>query len=288
MQNLTTPEEILQQYETRPRALTPEFVKAIPWDQIRRFPLKPEVVPVLLYMRNVEKLTEVYFEELRRTPTGKEWYVKQFMERWNAEEAQHGELLNRFLEAAGVAEDPQWYRSVRREIPFKYTLMNYLNTTLANLFGSNFSAVHMLWGAINEMTTLQGYRQLIRIAEHPVLEELLKGIMQEESIHIHFYFNVGLLKVSESKFSRRLARWLIERYWEPVGSGIRPKDETDTVICTLFSDAAGMESVEKHINRRFGGIPGFQGFEKVSRRIREIIQIDQGLVTRDQGPVFNC
>src|SRR5436190_23926035 len=97
-----TPEDILCQYEARPRALSNEFVAKIPWSEVSKYPLDPRWIPVLRYMRNIEKLTEVYFEELRRTPTLKDPVVRRFMERWNEEEAQHGDLLNRFLTEAGV------------------------------------------------------------------------------------------------------------------------------------------------------------------------------------------
>jgi hypothetical protein len=37
----------------------------------------------------------------------------------------------------------------------------------------------MTWGAINELTTLTGYRRLVAVARHPVLTELLERIMLE-------------------------------------------------------------------------------------------------------------
>src|SRR5215831_16008328 len=156
---LETPQDVLHDYETRSRALTPEFVSRIPWSEIRRYPLDERFLPVLVYMRDVERFTEVYFEELRRTPTGKDPTIRRFMERWNAEEAQHGELLNRFLGEAGMPSDPQWYEKVKAEIPFRYKFENRLYGAVTKLFGKNFSATHMVWGAINELTTLQGYRR---------------------------------------------------------------------------------------------------------------------------------
>ena len=54
------------------------------------------------------------------------------------------------------------------------------------MFGRHFSGVHMVWGAINEMTTLQGYRRLWKLAGHPVLEQLLRAIAQEEQFTLIF------------------------------------------------------------------------------------------------------
>jgi len=262
-----TPEVILSQYETRPRALSPEFVANIPWSEVSRHPLDPQWIPVLRYMRNIEKLTEVYFEELRRTPTLKEPVVKRFMERWNEEEAQHGDLLNRFLNEAGVPSESDWYQGVRGEISWKYKAQSRVYSALTYLFGHNFSAVHMLWGAINEMTTLQGYKQLGRLSAHPVLQQLLNGIMQEEATHIYFYFNLAQVKLANSSFAQGLSRWILERFWGPVGTGIRPEAETHEITRTLFSGDA-LRKIDRHVNQKVASLPGFSGFKKVTETIQ--------------------
>jgi hypothetical protein len=38
----------------------------------------------------------------------------------------------------------------------------------------------MTFGAIHEMSTTQGYRRLIELADHPVLNHILRGIIREE------------------------------------------------------------------------------------------------------------
>ena len=53
-------------------------------------------------------------------------------------------------------------------------------------FGKYFHGAHMVWGAINEITTLQGYRRLSELARHPVLETVLGAIIREESLHSAF------------------------------------------------------------------------------------------------------
>ena len=100
-----TNKEVLDWYERQPRTLTKEFISNINWRDVRNHPLDEKFIPVLLYMRDVETLTDVYYEELRRTPTGKDPIIRKFMERWSAEEQTHGELLNQFLNEAGVRTD---------------------------------------------------------------------------------------------------------------------------------------------------------------------------------------
>ena len=54
--------------------------------RFRTHPLDKRLVPVLLYMRDVETLTDMYHRELRRTPTGRDPVISKFMERWGIEE----------------------------------------------------------------------------------------------------------------------------------------------------------------------------------------------------------
>ena len=98
-----TDKEVLDWYERQPRALSKEYVNSIKWNEIKNYPINPAFLPVLVYMRDIEYFTDMYYQELRRTPTGKDPVIRKFMDRWSIEELHHGNLLNRFLEEAGVA-----------------------------------------------------------------------------------------------------------------------------------------------------------------------------------------
>ena len=132
------------------------------------------------------------------------------MERWSVEELQHAELLNRFLEEADVPTGNKWQQQAKAKIPLSYTVGSYLADHAVRPFGRNFHAVPMVWGAINEITTLHGYHRLATLAGHPVLKHLLTGIMREEAIHSTFYWRMARLKLGESRFSRLLARFLVD------------------------------------------------------------------------------
>src|SRR5678809_833090 len=168
-----TKQEVLDWYEKQPRALTPEFISAIPWGEVRKYKLDRSFVPVLVYMRDVETLTDMYHRELQRTPTGKDPVISKFMERWGVEEITHGEVLNRFLNEAGFHTDEQWQDKVRRNVSKAYIANTYLTALLARFIGKKFTATHMTFGAVHEMSTAQGYRQLAKLAGHPVLTQLL-------------------------------------------------------------------------------------------------------------------
>ena len=149
-------------------------------------------------MRDVETLTDMYHRELLRTPTGKDPYIARFMERWGIEEITHGEVLNRFLNEAGVETDDKWQGQVRTNVSQIYNANTYLLTSLTNLLGRKFTATHMTFGAIHEMSTAAGYRRMDELADHPVLSEILNGIIREESVHTHFYWSVAKLELRKS------------------------------------------------------------------------------------------
>jgi hypothetical protein len=109
-----TNKDVLDWYEKQTRTLTPEFIAAIPWNQVRNYPLNDRFIPVLLYMRDVETLTDMYHREMLWTPTGKDPDISKFMERWGLEETTHGEVLDRFLNEAGFETGDKWRENLRR------------------------------------------------------------------------------------------------------------------------------------------------------------------------------
>jgi hypothetical protein len=265
-----TDKEVLDWYERQPRALSKEFVDRLPWREIPNHELNPAFVPVLFYMRDVEYFTDIYYREARRTPTGKDPVIRKFMDRWSVEESQHGELLNRFLAAAGVPTSDKWQAEARAKIPWLYTIGNFFADHACKPFGKHFHGAHMVWGTINEVMTLQGYRRLSELAKHPVLEMLLGGIMQEESIHSSFYWNMARVKLSQAKFSRDLARFIINRFWTPVGQGAKPESETNYLITTLFRGQEGLEFFSRTIEGRVARLPGFAGFTALTDKLSPI------------------
>ena len=269
---IETKHEILDRYERQPRTLTDDFVDAIAWDEIKRHPFDKRLIPVLFYMRDVEVLTDMYFKELRRTPTGRDPVISKFMERWTAEEVTHGEVLNRFLNELGIRTGDNWKSAIRSSVPRGYRFNTYLITSLTNLAGRKFTATHMTFGAIHEMTTTQGYRRLITLAQHPVLTSLLKAVIREESAHTQFYWRMARLELEKSETARKLARLVIEQFWYPVGQGSKPKHQTEYVVSTLFGPGRALEILDNTVNKRVQQLPGFSGVNRVSDKLGQICQ----------------
>jgi len=264
--------DVLDWYERQPRALTKAFLDSIPWNQVTNHPINPAFVPVLVYMRDVEFFTDVYYRELLRTPTGKDPVIRKFMDRWSVEEDCHADLLNRFLNELGIPTGENWKSDARGRIPWRYTVESYLVDLAVKPFGRYFHAAHMVWGAINEITTLHGYRRLSDLAGHPVLKMILGGIMQEEVLHSSFYWNIARLKLMQTKFSRDLARFIVGKFWTPVGQGAKPEQETHYVVKTLFQGTAGLDFFNRKVAHRIEQLPGFAGFKVLSERVAPIVQ----------------
>lgn len=266
----TTDKEVLDWYENQPRVLTDEFIESIEWAKVKDHRFDPRLIPVIKYMRDVETLTDMYHRELRRTPTGKDPVISKFMERWGVEEVTHGEVLNRFLNEAGVTSDPSWQSDVRSAVSNVYHLNTYLFTTMTNLVGSRFTGTHMAFGAVHEMTAAQSYRRMMELVDHPVLNVILKAIIREESTHTHFYWNMARLELEKSRFSRKMARFVVENFWYPVGQGSLAKDRTEYTVATLFGAEGGVEILDKTVTKRVGRLPGFAGVTKMTDKIGQI------------------
>ncbi len=265
-----TKKDVLDWFEKQPRALSNEFIGEIPWERVKEYPLNRKFVPVLLYMRDIEILTDMYHQELLRTPTGKDKVIGKFMERWGVEEITHGELINRFLNEAGFDTPEDWKSEITKSVSRYYHFYARALTMMTNCVGKSFTATHMAYGTINELSAAQSYRRLIEMADHPVLTHILKGIICEESVHTNFYRSVALIELKKSDFAQKIARFVIEKFWNPVGSGARSRDLTDYTIATLFGDQKGIAWIDKLVTQKVEMLPGFQGLSKVTDRITEI------------------
>jgi len=270
--NFETNKDVLDWYERQERSLTPEFINAIPWNQVKDHPIDDQFIPVLLYMRDVETLTDMYHRELLRTPTGKDPHISKFMERWGIEEITHGEVLNRFLNEAGYETDDNWQDKVRRDVSTSYSATAYLMTLLTNLIGKKFTATHMTFGAIHEMEAALGYRRLIALADHPVLTHIVNGIIREESVHAQFYRSIARLELEKNEFAQKMARWIIDRFWAPVGQGSLAKHRTEYAISILFSGDGAIDTLEKTVTQRVRQLPGFDGITKITDTIGQMAQ----------------
>jgi len=268
--NFETNNDVLVWYEKQERALTPEFLSSIPWDKVKATEFDERFVPVLFYMRDVETLTDMYHRELLRTPTGKDPHISKFMERWGVEEITHGEVMNRFLNELGYESDENWQTQVRSAVTRAYHANAFMLTTLTNLIGKKFTATHMTFGAIHEMEAAQGYRRLKTLTDHPVLNPILDAIIREESAHNQFYWSVAKLELKKNPTARKIARFVTDKFWAPVGQGSLAKKRTEYLVSTLFAEGDGLDVIDTKVTKRVRQLPGFDDLTKINETIGDM------------------
>ena len=227
-------------------------LRGIDWADVPRHPVPAEAIRTLRYMQDIESHTIVYLRSLLATRAIDDPDVARFLACWVYEESFHGLALERFLAAAGHPLGP---RPTPRghEAPAQW-LETRATAALSRLW-PDFCAVHMTWGAINELTTLTGYRRLATRADHPVLSELLDRIVRDESRHFFFYYRQAEIRLQRPAVAR-VARFLVDRFWAPVGSGVQPQRELVFMARYLFSDPRGHAAARK-ADETIRRLPGF-------------------------------
>ena len=114
----------------------------------------------------------------------------------------------------------------------------------------------MTWGAINELTTLTGYRRLAKLAGHPVLSALLERIVLDESRHFFFYYRQAeerLRRPGAARVARADRRPLLGAGRER-GAG---REELRFLAGYLFSGDEGRAAARK-IDETIRRLPGFE------------------------------
>src|SRR5262249_22171945 len=147
--------------------------------------------------QDIESYTIMYLHELLSTRVVDDAEVTTFLACWLYEETFHGRALAQLLRAAGEVVTP----SPRSRVTLSQRLEHVATNAIARMW-PDFVAVHMTWGAINELTTLTGYRQLSARAGHPVLATILARIMRDESRHFHFYFDQARRRLAHPRTAR--------------------------------------------------------------------------------------
>jgi hypothetical protein len=245
----------------------------LPWGDIPNHRLSDGDVMCMHYMMDIETHTVVYLRDLLATRVANDPYVTAFLACWVYEELWHGEAFSDFLRAYGVevpAEPklpdgstpmptrPNRVKQLRMELGVGHQL-SLLPTMLGSLMTRDFIAIHMAWGAINELSTLTAYYQLIRRCDHPVLHQMLRRIIQDERRHFAFYRAQAKARLGVApRRSRRLVRWVFQNLWTPVGAGVKSEEEVDAMVLYLFGDAPEGRQALREADATIAELPGLE------------------------------
>src|SRR5438093_3259662 len=245
----------------------------IDWGAIPDHPLSEGDVMCLHYMMDIEAHTVVYMRDLLATRAAADPQITAFLSCWVYEELWHGEAFSDFLRAYGIEEPiepklpdgrtplptrPNRWRSLRVRVGVGNGL-GIVPTMLGSMLARDFAAIHMMWGAVNELTTLTGYHALIRRSDHPELHRLLHKVIRDERRHFAFYRAQAKARMERSRAARKLVRWTLENLWTPVGAGVKTEEEVDALGIHLFGDSPEGREQIREIDRTISEIPGLDG-----------------------------
>lgn len=247
-------------------------VSPVEWDDLdlasafAERPLSPGALRCLRYMSDVESYTVCYLRDLLLTPSHNDPEVTTFLTMWNYEEHWHGEALADVLAAHGITTGEDHLRGVRERQGAKATTGPLKQMLAANLIGEDFIATHMTWGAINEWSTHAGYVALTRHEQHPVLTELLRRIIKQETRHVAFYNSQARARLARSRKAQVVTRFALKHAWNPVGSGVMPDEEVVFMLSYLMGGPEGRVEAGR-IDQKIDSLPGLGGLHLIERAL---------------------
>jgi hypothetical protein len=248
-------------------------LSGIDWDQVPGHPLSTGDVMCLHYMMDIETHTVIYLRDLLATRVAVDPQITAFLSCWVYEELWHGEAFSDFLRSYGLevpAEPklpdgstpmpthPNRWRNLRVRLGVGNGL-GIVPTMLGSMMTRDFAAIHMMWGAVNELTTLTGYHALMRRCDHPELHKLLRKVIQDERRHFAFYRAQAKARLQRSRAARRLVRYVLRALWTPVGAGVKSEEEVDALAIYLFGDGQEGREQIRDIDRTVSDLPGLGG-----------------------------
>lgn len=213
------------------------------------------------YMMDIESHTIIYLREMLSTALAEDASITAFLSCWAYEEFFHSRVLKRLLESQDVAIDDRRFAALRRARPADYLAQKFAR--LLSRMTRHFPAVHMTWGAINELSTLTGYHALIERTRHPLLTAMLSRIIKDERRHFSFYFNQARLRL-QPRAARVLTSLVLRNFWTPVGSPVRGDADARRICDYLFGDEQGPHRLAEH-DSMIARLPGLGWFDMASR-----------------------
>jgi rubrerythrin len=244
------------------------------WSRARSHPISPEIERALVYMLRIEGQTLFYVRDLLNTRTAFIPEISSFLTVWLYEEERHSRMFKRFLRERGVALPEDDHAQVRKASTAG--VREWLEATTARWMARatpHFVAVHMTWGAYQELSTIHAYERLGERSNHPFLRELCESIAKDERRHYAFYYNQAH-RFLEPAFAQRLTRALLKTWWKPVGFGIHAPPHAHWMVDWLFGDASGLEAM-KQMDAKLGKLPGLAGlglFESFHSEVKEYMR----------------
>jgi rubrerythrin len=253
-------------------------IEDLDWELCRKVGLTQREIESLQFFADIESQTVYYFLEVAKLQVARDPELLTFLTMWNYEEYFHSHAITRLMQECGVPVVNATERStkIRAGARFKAKFEDFAQTLIAKLMPKRFVALWMFWGALQECLTTQAYEEVIRTTENPVLAEMFRRIAKQERRHFAYYFNQARLRLADNKRNQKFCRYIVRKFYAPVGSGVKTDAEGARLVAQLFPGERVFE-VMSYIERRMAQLPGMQGLDactKWAEKIQPILPVE--------------
>ena len=235
-----------------------------------RYPISEEEIRALTYMCDIESHTIVYLRAILNTCAVEDAQTTAFLSCWAYEEFFHGHTIRQFLDAVGAPLSPTRMLEVQKASSFTEWLKE-LGSSILCRFSRHFHGAYLTYGAISELSTLEGYGVMARRTQNPVLAEIVRRLAKDERRHFAFYYNKAHLMLAPRN-AQRLTNYVIRNFWLPVGGGVKPNGEVDWILSFLLGDPEGAE-IATRIDQTIAKLPGLEWFDRLSKSRNQALHL---------------
>jgi hypothetical protein len=229
------------------------------WDYIARVGITDDEARVLRYMADTESHTIIYLRDVLSGHTARDPEITAFLSCWVYEEFNHGRALDRFMTASGRPPAKDHYAKVTAQAHWVEDFEAFLTSTLPRIT-PHFAAVHMAWGAIDEMMAASAYTQLAMHTKNRELAKLLLRMAKDERRHQSFYYHQAEKRL-DHWLARTMTRAALTTFWSPVGIGVGGSDDDLAFIgWLLYNNDRGIAEL-RHMDGLMARLPGMENTE---------------------------
>jgi hypothetical protein len=247
-------------------------ISDIDLSQAARHPVSDDEVRALTYMCDIESHTIVYLRAILNTCAIEDPQTTSFLSCWAYEEFFHGHTIRQFLDAIGAPVSSTRMLEVQKASSFTEWLKE-LGSSILCRFSRHFHGAYLTYGAISELSTLEGYGVMARRTQNPILAEIVRRLAKDERRHFSFYFNKARLEL-QARNAQRLTSFVIRNFWLPVGGGVKSDSEVSWILSFILGDPEGAE-IARRIDTTIAKLPGMQWFDRLSRSRDEALRDHQ-------------
>lgn len=242
----------------------------VDWDYVAQVGVTDDEARVLRYMADTESHTIIYLRDVLSGHTAKDPEITAFMSCWVYEEFNHGRALDRFLTVAGRPPESDHFKKVSESASWVEDMEAFLTTSIPRLT-PHFAAVHMAWGAIDEMMAAMAYQQLAAYTQNKELAKLLMRMAKDERRHQSFYMHQAEKRM-QHPLGRMFAKHGLEYFWSPVGIGVGGDSDDLAFIAWMLLDCEKGREELHHNDRLMSRLPGMEGCTLSFRRVDSLMQ----------------